>query len=83
MYLADPSTTDRRFIFKQSEAGLNSEFSFSKIGCLNKINEPNLPTISKETDRFISYPKVIGAKWNANSLSQCCMLTSDPAKLSK
>ena len=32
-----------RSIFKQSKAGLNSEFFFPQTGCLTKAKEPNLP----------------------------------------
>ena len=34
---------DTGSIFKQSLTGLNSEFSFSLIGCLTKAEEPSLP----------------------------------------
>ena len=34
---------DTQSTFKWNTAGLNSEFSFSKIGCLIKSREPNLP----------------------------------------
>ena len=47
MYIPNPSTSSKMqckvFIFKQSIAGLNSEFSFSKINCHTKANEANLP----------------------------------------
>ena len=34
---------DTRSIFKQSKAGLNSEFSYSSNGFLIKAKEPSLP----------------------------------------
>ena len=34
---------DTRLIFKQSKAGLNSEFSFSKTDCLIKARKFRLP----------------------------------------
>ena len=36
------SRRNTRSIFKQSTAGLDSEFSFSKTGYLIKVKEPNL-----------------------------------------
>ena len=44
--ITNPSTQtgcDTRLVFKQRLTGLNSEFSFSKIGCHTKVKEPSLP----------------------------------------
>ena len=48
-------------VFKQSTAGLNSEFSFSKTGCLTKVREPNflnyLPIVKERREGFMSFRK--------------------------
>ena len=50
MHLSNPFTKDRTldkviFFLKLGKAGLNSEFSFSKIGCLTKAKKSVCPTI--------------------------------------
>ena len=49
-----------RSIFKQSTAGLNSEFSFCKTGWLNKAQELGLPL--KEKKQIYTFPKDVSAK---------------------
>ena len=44
-----------------SKAGLNSEFSFSGIGCLSKGKESSLPSW------IHTFLKSLSTKWNANS----------------
>ena len=59
---------DTRSIFKQSKVGLNSQFSFSLIGCLTKVKEPNLPyylyIAGKEKKWIHSIPRALAWKWN-------------------
>ena len=54
---------DTRSIFKRSLTGLNSEFSFSKISCLIKAEEPSLPCYLPITGRriigFIHFLRVL------------------------
>ena len=50
-----------RSIFRQSTAGLNSEFSFSKAGCLIKAEEPSL---------LYSLSIAVGVKKKESCLSQ-------------
>ena len=54
---------DTRSIFKQSFAGLNSEFSFSETSCLTKAEEPSpsyyLPIAGGRIIRFIPFPRVL------------------------
>ena len=49
-------------IFKQSIAGLYSEFSFSKTGCLPKLKDPVCPIFLEldsevRTDRVINFQR--------------------------
>ena len=59
---------------KQSKAGLNSEFSFSKSGCLTEAKEHSLsyyPThIWSWTDKSMPFERAFAQKWNSNSLVQ-------------
>ena len=65
-YSSNPATQtrcDSRSIFKQSLTGLDSEFSFSKTGCLTKAEEPSLSYyLSIARGRiigFIPFPRVL------------------------
>ena len=55
--------SDTRSIFKRSLTGLNSEFSFSKTGCLTKTEEPSLPYYLSIAEGiiigFILFPRVL------------------------
>ena len=57
---------DKRLILKQSKAGLNSEFSFSKTGCLTKSKELILllffPIIKERKDEFMPLPSTCKKK---------------------
>ena len=69
MYLPSPSARagcDTGLIFKQSLTGFDSDFSFSKNGCLTKAEEPSLPSYWRESKRIHIFPKSISAfgKWN-------------------
>ena len=56
---------DTKTILKQSKAGMNSEISFSKTGCLAKAKEPSLPNslslarvgiVRCRTHKFMPFP---------------------------
>ena len=55
-----------RSIFKRSRTALNSEFSFSLTGCLNKAKESSLPYyLSVAGGRivgFIPFPRVLALR---------------------
>ena len=66
MYLPTPFARlgcDTRSISKRSLTGLNSEFSFSKTGCLTKAKEPGLldylPIARGRIIGFIPFPRVL------------------------
>ena len=50
-------------IFKQSKAGLNSEFSFSYSGCLTEAKEPSMPyyllIAGERTDGLMPFPRTL------------------------
>ena len=50
-------------IYPNRKAGLNSDFSFSSVGCLTKAKEPCLPnyllTFERRTDGFVPFPKAL------------------------
>ena len=52
-----------RSIFKQNTTGLNSEISFSYIGCLSSTKESTLPyylpIVGERTDKFIPFPRTL------------------------
>ena len=51
-----------------SKAGLNSKFSFSKTGCLKRIQSAQLFTHSWGNNRSVhAFLKGIGVKWNTKS----------------
>ena len=67
IYIYQPLRSGRiwhkRSIFKQSLTGLNSEFSFSKTGCLIRAEEPTLPyylpIAGGRIIGFIPFPRVL------------------------
>ena len=48
------SALDTRSINKWSKSGLNSEFFFSKTGCLTKAKEPSLELERNQIDTYLS-----------------------------
>ena len=67
-------------IFKQSEAGLNSQFSFSLAVRLTKIKELSVQLVThclKEKWWIHAFHKGISTKWNANSLIQVWTWVND------
>ena len=54
---------DTESIFKQSKAGLNSDFSFSQTGSLTEDKEPSLsyyvPIVGEWRDGFMLFPSAL------------------------
>ena len=58
-----------RSIFRRSLTGLNSEFSFSEIGCQLRLKCPVCPTTWRENGWVHTFPESVCTMWSVNSRS--------------